>query len=372
MNARHSLVALATATMVAAAPAAAQGLGTPLPPSTTATNEVGLSGATFLEIPVGARETALGGAAAASTSGLTALYWNTAASVDIQHISGAVSKATLFGSSGLTHTYAAIGFPFGGANLAALSFSYFTSGDITRTTESFPEGGDPSAGGTVRWDAYAVGAHYARRLTDRLAVGVAGKYITEGVQFAGASWLATDLSTHFRTGLFATTIGASVQNLGSNARFKGSQLERNIPSSGDVFPTTRDVQVVFRMQDVQLPTSVQFAIATEVMGSESALLRGLGPDHGVTVNAAVTDGYDRAIQPILGLEYRFRHVLFGRIGKRFYMPSDGPWSMRYGLAGGFGLAFPVFERRFTFDYASSYMSTSALPATQSFTIQFGY
>ena len=373
MKTLHTLVALATATLAAASPAAAQGLGQGIPSSGgSKSNEVALSGATFLEIPVGARETALGGAAAAITNGLTALYWNPAAAADLQNISGAVSRADLFGNSGLRHTYAAFGIPFGGQNVVAFSMTYFTSGDIERTTEAFPEGGDPSAGGTVTYNAYAVGAHYARRLTDRLAVGFAGKYITEGVEFARARWLAADLATQFRTGLFATTIGATVQNLGSTARWGGSRLEQNIPSSRDVFPTTRDIQVTYRMQDVQLPTAVQFAAATEVIGGDNALYSGLGRDHGLTMNVAVTDGFDRAIQPSVGVEYRFRNVVAARVGKRFYTTQDGPWSSRYGLAGGIGLSFPVFQRRFTFDYASSFLSTSSLPATQSFTVQLGY
>lgn len=373
MKAFHTIVALAGATLAAASPAAAQALGNGIPFSRgTKSNEVALSGATFLEIPVGAREAALAGAAAATTNGLTALYWNTAAAADIQTVSAAVSRADLFGESGLHHTYAAVGIPWGGANLFGLSLSYFTSGDIERTTEAFPEGGDPRAGGTVRFDGYAAGAHYARRLTDRLSVGVAGKYITEGVEFARARWFAGDVSTQFRTGIFATTLGASVLNLGSSARWSGSRLEQNIPSSQDVFPTSRDLRVTYRMQEVQLPTAVQFAAATEVLGGESALWSGFGRDHALTLNTAVTDGFDRAIQPVVGAEYRFRNIVAARIGKRFYAPDDGPHSMRYGLAGGIGLSFPVFQRRFTFDYASSYLSTSALPATQSFTLQFGY
>lgn len=373
MKTLHALVALVGATLATATPAAAQALGQGIPFNRgTKSNEVALSGAVFLEIPVGAREAALAGSATASTQGLTALYWNTAAAADIQTVSGTVSRADLFGNSGLRHSYAAVGIPFGGANLFGLSLSYFTSGDIERTTEAFPEGGDPGAGGTVRFDGYAAGLHLARRLTDRLSVGVAGKYVTEGVEFARARWFAADLSTQFRTGIFATTLGASVQNVGSSAKWSGSRLEQNILSARDVFPTTRDIRVTYRMQEVQLPTAVQFAAATEVLGGEGALYSGLGPTHGLTLNAAVSDGFDRAIQPVLGVEYRFRNIVAARLGKRFYAPEDGPWSTRYGLAGGVGLSFPVLNRRFTFDYASSYLSTSELPATQSFTVQFGY
>ena len=373
MRAFRTLAALGVATMAVAGPAGAQALGTGIVASRgTKANEVALSGAVFLELPVGARETALGGAAAATTNGLTAFYWNTAAAVDLSTVSAAVSRADLFGNSGLQHTYAAVGIPWGGANVFGLSLTYFTSGDIERTTESFPNGNDPNAGGTVSFDAYAASLHYARRLTDRLSVGFAGKYITEGVEFASNSWIAGDISTQFRTGIFSTTLGATIQNVGTSSRWEGSRLIQNIASARDVFPTTRDIQVTYRMQDVQLPTAVQFAASTELFGGESAIYSGLGGDHHLTMNLAVTDGFDRAIQPVMGAEYKFRNIVAARVGKRFYMPDDGPWSSSYGLSGGIGVSFPVFQRRFTFDYASSFLSTSSLPASQSFTLQFGY
>ena len=373
MRALRSVAALGAALLAAAVPAGAQALGNGIIASRgSKANEVGLSGAVFLELPVGARETALGGAAAATTNGLTALYWNTAAAVDINSVSAAVSRADLFGNSGLQHTYAAVGIPWGGANLFGISLNYFTSGEIERTTESFPDGGDPNAGGTVTFDAYAAALHYARRLTDRLSVGFAAKYVTEGVEFASNSWIAGDISTQFRTGIFSTTLGASIQNLGTSSRWEGSRLIQNISSARDVFPTTRDIQVTYRMQDVQLPTSVQFAASTEVLGGANAIYSGLGTSHHLIASLAVTDGFDRAIQPVIGAEYRFREIVSARVGKRFYMPDDGPWSSSYGLSGGIGVSFPVFERRVTFDYASAFLSTSSLPASQSFTVQFGY
>jgi hypothetical protein len=366
-------VALATFVMAAAAPLAAQGVGTGInDPGGGNRTSVGLSAGTFLEIPVGAREAALAGAAAATTSGLTSLYWNSAAAAELQHVSAALSRSDLYGGSGLTHTYAAVGFPVGGSSIFAVSFTYFTSGDIERTTEQFPEGGDPIGGGLVRWDAYSTGLHYARRLTDRLSVGIAGKYVSEGVDFASANWLAADISTLFRTGLFATTLGASVSNLGGSAKFGGPALERNIPEGRDVFPVSRDVDVTFKMQNVQLPAIVNFAITTEVLGGQSALYPSANGDHALLMNAAVTDADDRAMQPILSAEYRFRNLLHLRMGKRLYTEGDGPNGGMYGFSGGFGLSFPVMERRFTFDYAAWHQTTSELPMTHTFTLQYGY
>lgn len=331
---------------------------------------VGQTGAIFLEIPVGAREVALGGAAAATTTGVTAFYWNTAAAADLQHVSGAVSRSDLYGGSGLEHTYAAIAFPAFASSIFGVSFSYFTSGDVIVTTERFPEGGDPEAGGTTSWDGFAAGLHFARRLTDRLSVGVAGKYITEGIAMAKANWIAADVSTLFRTGLYGTTIGASVNNLGSSSRFRGAGIEANVPQNRDVFPVGRDVEVEFRTMDMPLPTSVQLAVATEIMGSAEALTTGIGEPHGLVLNAAFNKANDTAIQPSFGLEYRFRRLIFARAGKRFFNEANGPWEAQSGLTAGLGLAFPIMERRFTFDWGITHYG--ALPNTHTLTVQFGY
>lgn len=368
MNAPRMAVALATAVTLAAVPGIAQGIGQGITPARgQASTGVGTTGGLFLEIPVGAREAGMAGAAAASTSGLTAFYWNTAAAADIEQISALMARNDLYGKSGLKQSYFAIGIPAAG-NVLGLSLSYFTSGDVIVTTESFPEGGDPSAGGVTRWDGFSAAVHGARRLTDRLSVGVTGKYVRDGINFAQAKWYAVDLSTLFRTGLLATTIGASLQNLGSNSRYQGTAIDENIPENRDVFPISREAEVSFRTAEVPLPTGMQFAVQTDVLGGANALFAGDG-NHGMIVAAAMNESVGRPLQPSLGAEYRFRQVFFARVGKRFYNEAGGPWSGGSGFAGGFGLSFPVMERRFTFDWAMTHYD--ALPNTQSFTLQFG-
>ena len=365
-------LALATAVAASAPTLGAQGIGTGIPSERgQSRSQVGIYAGTFLEIPVGAREAALAGAVAATTAGLSALYWNTAATADLGALSGTLSRSSLYGSSGLTHTFGAIGMPIGG-NVVALSVTYFTSGDIDRTTEQFPEGADPSAGATVRWDAFSTGLHFSRRLTDRLSFGVAGKYIVEGVDFATASWIAGDLSTLFRTGIFATTLGASISNLSGGSSFGGPALERNIPRDRDAFPVSRDVNVQFDMKNVNLPAIAQFAISTEVFGGAGALRQSPNGEHGLTVSGAMQSADDRPLEPTLAVEYRFRNMIAARVGKRFRTDTEMDGGMGYGLSGGFGLAFPVMQRRMTFDYAAWYQSTTALPINHTITLQFGY
>ena len=110
-------------------------------------------------------------------------------------------------------------------------------------------------------------------LTDRLSVGFAAKYVTEGVEFASNSWIAGDISTQFRTGIFSTTLGASIQNLGTSSRWEGSRLIQNISSARDVFPTTRDIQVTFS------PEVAPFLVDQLPQGESVRPLRGIIREH---------------------------------------------------------------------------------------------
>jgi hypothetical protein len=343
------------------------GTGLTQPAGASATN-VSQTGANFLQIPVGARELALAGAGSANASGIASFYWNTASAAELRSVTGGFSRSNLF-DSGMEHVYGAVAIPFMGSSVFGLSINYFTSGDIIVTTEAFPEGGDPEAGGTVAWNGFAGGLHFARRMTDRLSVGAAAKYITEGITIAEASWLAADFSTVFRTGLYGTTIGASLTNLGTTSRLKGNGVRTVVPSSRDVFPVSRGVYVEYDTEQMPLPAALQFSLATDVMGGAESLFS-TDPSMGLVVNTAFNKSTDSPIQPAIGVEYRFRNLLFARIGKRFFNESQGPWTGSSGMGYGLGLSFPVMNRRMNFDWGM--MQYGALPATQSVTLQFGY
>jgi hypothetical protein len=357
---------------VAALPAAAQvpgniGVGLTSPAGSASTG-VGQTGATFLQLPIGARELALAGSSTANAAGITAFYWNTAAAAELKGVTGGISRSNLY-DSGLEHVYGAIAFPAFGSSVFGLSINYFTSGEIVVTTESFPDGGDPEAGGTTQWNGFAGGLHFARRMTDRLAVGAAAKYISEGMNLAKATWIGTDFSTVFRTGLYGTTIGATITNLGNTSRLKGSAVTTSIASARDVFPISRPTEVQYNTSDMPLPTSVNFALSTDVGGGAESLLWNES-DMGLLVNTSFSKSNDSPIQPAIGVEYRFRQLLFLRVGKKFYNEDRAPWDASSGLGAGFGLSFPVMNRRMNFDWGI--LHYGALPSTQTVTLQFGY
>ncbi|MBI4408222.1 MAG: PorV/PorQ family protein [Gemmatimonadetes bacterium] len=369
MAQRHLAAALGLL-LAGSAPAAAQNLGQMLRPDPqTATTKVGTRGANFLEFGVGARAQALAGAVTALAEGATALYWNTAGSAGMEGIQAAFSYSELF-DAGITHNYAAVVMPVGQGAVGA-SFINFSSGDIPRTTEEWPDGGDPVAGSTFEWTAVAFGLHYARTITDRLAVGAAAKYAQEGIEQGTASYLGLDLSTRFRTGLYGVTIGAALNNIGSSGRIEGHAVQRRLASSQaqDQFIVSHPIDITFRTRKAPLPTVFRFGVQTDLVGAPDALLAP-NPQHRLVFAGEVTDAIDTDMQPAVGLEYSWKELFFLRGGKRWFNEDRSPWEFSDGMAGGFGLRVPVFGRKLAFDY--SYTSMGELNNVQVFSLEFGF
>jgi hypothetical protein len=331
-------------------------------------SRVATRGANFLNIGVGARPLALSGAYTASASDLSAMYWNVAGLGDVTSPSGFASYEKMYGNSGVTNTFAGAALPaFGG--VFGMSFTSFSSGDIDRTSEAWPEGGDPTFGTTVTWSATSIGLHYARPLTDRLVVGTTIKRADEGIEFAHATYYGADFGIRFRSGLAGSTLGVSVSNLGTSSSIDGPAVRRRVPRRVDPqFPTGRPIDVQLTTEQLQLPTMLRIGVQTDVIGTSEALRPGVGP-HRLSIFTDVTDGIDTKIMPAVAAEYGFRDRVFFRGGMRYRNENrvtGGEMSATYGV----GIKMPVAGRHFLLDYG--YRRMGDLNDNQVVSFQFGY
>lgn len=326
-------------------------------------------GAAFLELGVGARALALGGAYVALAEGATSLYWNPAGIADIPGIAGSISHETLYGNSGLTNSFVGVAMPVG-AGATGLSVTYFTSGQIERTTERYPEGGDPTAGQYVEWSGLAVGASYARQITDRLSVGGTVKFAQEGMSFARANYYGADFGLRFRTGLYGITIGTALTNLGSRGRMEGPAVDRTlVPGDDPRFPTQRDLPIQLRPDAVLMPAAIRFGMRTELLGTPYAVLGNSNPDHRLTVLGEVANAINAPTFPMVAFEYGFRELFFVRGSKLFRGAAEAENDFSSGLAAGFGLRVPGLGRTLAIDYA---FRSVELGSNQSISIEFGF
>ena len=327
----------------------------------------GTRGANFLEIGTTARGIGMGGAIAALVEGPSSWYWNPAGAASAEQFGLALSRQNLYEGLDIAQNFAAATLPFAGGVIGA-SFTSLSSGDIDRTSEGDPTGADAVVGSTFNWTSTAIGLGYARRLTDRLDVGGQVKYVSEGITDARIGWVALDLGTQFRTGLYGLIVGATIQNVGPSARMGGPAINRKINSDEVSLERT---EVSFRTQEVELPTLFRFSVANDLYGGAESLL---GQGNGFnTLNGSVefSDAIDSDVQLAWGLEYGFRNFVFARLGKRFYNDERQIGGSRgmYGLSGGVGARLPLAQRSLRFDYA--FTSLGDLQNVQVFSFEFG-
>lgn len=327
----------------------------------------GTRGANFLQIGTTARGIAMGGAIGALVEGPSSWYWNPAGAGSSEQFGLAMSRQNLYEGLDISHNFAGATLPFAGGVIGA-SFTSLSSGEIDRTTETDPTGADPVVGSTFNWSSSAIGLGYARRLTDRLNVGGQLKYVSEGITDARIGWMAIDLGTQFRTGLYGVIVGATIQNVGPSSQMKGPAINRKL-NSDDVSPQRTEVSL--RTQEIELPTLFRFSIGNDLYGAAESLL---GQGNGLnTLNSAVefSDAIDTDVQLSWGLEYGFRNLVFARLGKRFYNDERqiGGGRGMYGLSTGLGLRLPLAQRALQFDYA--FTSLGDLQNVHVFSFEFG-
>jgi hypothetical protein len=353
--------------LVLCAPLGAQGPGGILPTPQDSPNRQGTRGANFLHIGVGARAGGMGGAVASTVAGPVAWFWNPAGAAVSERFNAVAGRQELYGNLGVGQTYAAASIPLLGG-VVGFNLNTLNSGEIKRTTTANPFG-ERLGGNTFQWTSTVVGAGYARRLTDRLSVGGQFKYINEGIPDASTSWMAGDIGTQFNTGLYGIVVGGAIQNVGGSSRASGALLSRLVNSNdGSVFRENRRVDLFTRATEI--PIIFRVSIGSDLIGSANSLFGGAGGPHQLTAELAVNDGTDFSTQAAVGIEYGYKGVLYARGGQRLYNDDRNRGGYGgVGLAGGFGLKFPLLGRPVRFDY--SYEGAGALQNIQIFSFEVG-
>lgn len=345
----------------------AQRTGTFIEPQPTdGTSRVAQRGANFLEIGVGARARAMGDAYTGLASGASATFWNPAGLGSLEQFTVAFTYSDLYGDLGITHQFGSVALPlFGGA--AAISYIGLSSGDIPRTDESNPGGGNRAAGETFTFSSKAIGLHYGRRLTDRLQIGFTGRVINEGISQATIGWWGLDFGTIFNTGLYGITLGATLANVGPTSRYEGGQITTRV-TTDQAFPFS--IPLRYKTTAYTLPTTFRFAVVSSLVGGPDALFAPGGRSD-LRIAFELNDAVDTDIQMSVGGEYSFNRLVFLRVGKKFVNEaySNDFRSFSHALSFGGGIRLPMLGSRLSFDYA--YTNMGELQTVHAFSFELG-
>jgi hypothetical protein len=286
-------------------------------------DRLGTAGAQELRIPVGARETALGGAVVSEVAGVSALYWNPAGAGNSEATQVLFSHQPYIADMDVE--YFAVNAPVGFGTIGA-SVKVLSVGDMVVTTEEAPEGTGEIASPTMS----VIGLTFARAMTDRVLFGVTGMYVNESILRESAKGVAFDFGFQYHPGLQGLKLGLVMKHFGPSMTFDGPDFERLLlPPDQNPFSQRRS----FKTQSAafELPSSFQFGASYErPLGDES---RGLVA--GTFQSNNFSDDEYR-----MGAEYAYRETFFARgsfvaTGQDSYLFDRGAFGVgfRVRLAG---------------------------------------
>lgn len=310
----------------------------------------GSTAAQFLKIGVDARAAAMGEAAVASASDVSALFWNPAGLARASNFSVLISHTSWIDD--LSHNFIGITVPLGdhafGASLTSLSM-----GETEITTLEQPQG----TGSFYDASDFALGISYARRMTDRLLIGVSAKYVRQSIVNEVATGLAFDVGTSLDVGIGGLRLAMAFTNYGTGMRMEGDDLV--IPYYPG--PASTPIKAFLETREFPMPTNFRIGVAFELVGQRSFLL----PSESSTMILAVDGNHpiDAVERGNVGVEYSWNQMIALRAGYKYRYPEQG-WSY------GGGVQMETGSTHVTIDYALTQFGV--LDSVHRFTVQFGF
>jgi hypothetical protein len=288
-----------------------------------AQDKVGTCAAQFLQIPVGGKAIAMGGAFTALADDATALYWNPGAISRAQKHRLYAAQSNWLVESKLQWLGAQ--FMITSADALGISITNLNYGTREKvTTVAQPEGTGEY------WDAgdLAFVLSYARNLTDRFSIGGSAKYIQQRIWHESASQLAFDLGLLFITQFNGLTIGACMRNFGGDLGLEGRDLLNRIDLDPD--NEGNNETIVAKLKTEHWPLPLTFVVGASMPVLNTRLLRW-------TVAADAVRPTDNSQIINMGTEINIMQMLSVRGGYQTLFRSE----KQEGLTLGLGLNVPV-------------------------------
>jgi hypothetical protein len=314
---------------------------------------LGTAAGVQVQVPVSARDIAMGGANLALTSGLDALYWNPAGVPRMDNsAAGQFSTMTIFND--VTVNYLAVAVNSEDLGAIGLAIKSFNFGDIPWTTN---QDWDAASGRTFSPTFTTVGLTYARALTEAVNVGITAKIINESAPRVSASAVAFDIGLQYDRlgGIEGVSFGVAIKNIGTNMEYKGSGLGEVITGTGG-----REDVYVKEAAENQLPASIELGTAykAQVMDQGNLIVTGLFQSNNFE-NDAIK----------FGVEYDYQNFLFARGGYNFLDGVDSEDQL-YKFMLGAGIRYTVGEVDLTLDYA--FRDSEYFDANSIFSLTIGF
>ncbi len=215
----------------------------------------GTTAAAFLEIGANPRAVAMGESYVAVCNDASSMFWNPSGLALMQHSEGLFSHTQWI--AGIDLNYAAVAINLGSSGTVGASFYVMNSGEMEVTTEDRPEGN----GESFRVQDLMLGISYARKLTDRFAIGGTFKYIHSSLWQLNSSAIAFDGGLQYMTPLPGLNLGLSISNFGDKMAYSGTNLAVPYDSDPKVGGNNDHVTAYLLTGEWTLPLIFRFGVA---------------------------------------------------------------------------------------------------------------
>jgi hypothetical protein len=310
--------------------------------------KVGTTALGFLNIDVGSRAVAMGGAYVTIADDASAMFWNPSG------IAATDRMETMFHHSNwiadINFNYLAAVIPLGGLGNIGLNATALSMDDMERTTIDNPEG----TGETFSAGSYAFGLAYARSLTDRFAIGFNVKYVNETIYHSSANGVAFDIGTLFTTQFNGLKVGMSITNYGPKVRMAGRDMLTQVDIDPNVTGNNENINAYLANDAFDLPLMFRVGVSMD-------MLKGAGNSN-LILSVDALHPNDDVESVNLGAEYVFNNILALRGGYTSLFADD----FEAGLSFGAGIQHRVMDIELILDYA--YRDFGLLESVQMFTL----
>ena len=274
--------------------------------------------ASFLNLGVGARYLAMGGAGTALSEDPNSLYWNPAGLAGAQR-EFTVSDMELQQTTRLD--FAAFAQPTTKCGTFALGGGYLSQGTIEgRDLNGHPTGGFSAA------DADVILAHGYK--TDLVDIGSAVKFIQSHIGSAQATTFAVDLGARKKLG--PVVIAAALRNLGPGMKFASETDDLPMRLAlGAAYKSERGHAMTIEVTNAPRAGGTDVGFGGEFQAVRNVFLRG-----GYTTQTAITggSGFDAARGLTLGVGFRanawtidYAAVPMGELGSTHRFTLGARW-----------------------------------------------
>ncbi len=219
------------------------------------TRKGGLTGAAFLKVGVGARESALGTAVTALTGDPNLMFYNPAS---IYMNEGTLQASFNYNKwiADLNHNSAAVTYNWQDVGTIGVGFITFGVSNIAADRDVYSDPvlhaqqTDQNTSDTYDYRDMAYQVSFARNVMENMELGISVKGVTQTIDGQSVTAFAVDFGSVYKIGVLDWTIAARFNNLGSDLKYYdiafGLPLTFSIGSS----------IVPLKMQDAQLLVSM--------------------------------------------------------------------------------------------------------------------